>query len=176
MKKFNLKLEISYSVSNLDLYKLFNNKIHIYDYNELSQFNNINQAFHPYDVIFLLFETKQNYGHWTCIINHDDRIEFFDSYGIFPDKERKYTNIEFRKQNNMMLPHLTALLYNSNKQIEYNDHKLQDMSKRNIQTCGRWCAFRYLCKDINIDSFARFFKNNKKYTPDELVTILTSYI
>lgn len=172
----SLKLKMKKALSNYDLYKLFDNKINIYTYNELTKFNNIDDAFDKFDVIFLLFETKKNFGHWVCLIKTEDFIEHFDSYGIFPDKELKYTNKSFRMKNNMMLPHLTYLLLKSNKKIEYNDHQLQSKKYKWIATCGRFCALRYMCKDYNIDVFADFFLRNKKYTPDEIVTLLTYYI
>lgn len=173
--KKDLKKKEMKALSNFDILKIFNNKVKIYTYNELTDFNDIFDAFYPYDCIFLLFETNKNFGHWVCLINKKNSIEFFDSYGIFPDKELKYSKISFRLNNNMLLPHLTALLYNCNKQIEYNDHKLQNIKNKYIATCGRWCVFRYMCKEFDIDVFANFFKN-KKYNPDEMITILTYFI
>ena len=154
---------------------LINNtpKSKVLTYNELTNYDTLDNLFDNKDVIYLLYESRKNFGHWCCLMKKDNgNIEFFDSYGIFPDQELKWTNKTFREKNNMILPHLTALLYNCPYQIEYNNHKLQKQEP-DVNTCGKWCLLRALSKDIcNIDKFASFFKNNKHFEPDELVVLI----
>ena len=68
------------SLSNFDLYNLFENKIHIITYKELLNFYDIEDVFYPYDVVFILYEQGPNYGHWVvlCWDKNKDIIYFFD--------------------------------------------------------------------------------------------------
>lgn len=166
-----LKKKMSYSLTSIDLLKNINYKAHIYRYSDLTKFNTIKKAFYPHHIIFLLYETKKNYGHWCCLLDKKNSIEHFDSYGIFPDDELKQTPLSFRMENKMELPHLTALLYKSKRVIEYNNYKLQEYNKK-IATCGRWCLIRAKYKDVDIDNFANIFLN-RKFSPDEIITLLT---
>ncbi len=168
------------ALSNFDIYKIFDNKVKIYTYNELTKFKTLDDAFYPFNIIFLLFETSRNFGHWCVICKKGNRekekIYFFDPYGIFPDQQLKFTKFLFRKYNNMILPYLTILLLKSNKNIEYNEHVLQNINNKSIATCGKWCCwFALLYKNVSIDSFARFFKS-RKYTPDEYISMITYYL
>lgn len=146
----------------------------ILTYKQLTNYKDIDTLFGKKDVIYLLYETIKNYGHWCVLMKKNDgNIEFFDSYGIMPDQELKFADDLFRMKNNMLLPHLTALLYMCPYHIEYNDHKLQSTND-NIATCGKWCLIRALTKDIcDIDIFADYFKNNKHFKPDELIVLFT---
>lgn len=172
----NLKELMNKALSNFDLYELFNNKCKIYTYNELTQYNTLKQAFNPYNIMFILFETKRNFGHWCVICQNKNNIYFFDPYGFFPDTQLKFTPDIFRIYNNMWLPYLTILLLKSNKQIHYNDYILQDIKNKSIATCGRWCSiYALLYNDISIDEFARYFINHK-IKPDKHITLLTHYI
>ena len=124
--------------------------------------------------IVILYETRKHYGHWCCLFrNNKNNIEFFDSYGIFPDDELKYATKSFRKKNNMMWPHLTYLLLSCPYKIEYNNHKFQKMSRK-ISTCGRWCLIRCLLSAVDIDNFYKLFKKYKD--KDKVALFLTDFI
>jgi len=156
------------------------NKARLLKYSELTKYNSLDTLFGKHDVVFILFETQMNYGHWVvlCRDRKNKKIYFFDSYGTFPDEQLKFTDDVFRVQNNMVLPHLTALLYKYDRkgwEIHYNDHQLQELGN-DIATCGRWVAvFATLFKDLTIDEFADLFLNEEK-SPDELITELTYFI
>lgn len=146
----------------------------IIKYNELSNYDNINNLLNSSKFIIILYETKMNYGHWCCIfLNNKNNIEFFDSYGCIPDLQLKYIPTVFRKQNNELFPHLTWLLINCNNKIEYNNYKFQK-NKKGINTCGRWCVVRCILSDLNIDEFYKLFKKYKN--KDKIITELTYII
>ena len=129
-----------------------------YPYSELSKFENIEDAFNGTNVMIVLYENSKNYGHFCCVLKRKKSYEFFDSYGIFPDFQLKYTSDYFRKNNNMLYPHLSYLLYSSDKKIEYNNYIFQSLNK-NIKTCGRWCLVRALLLNYDIDTFFDFIVN-----------------
>lgn len=171
----NIKQLIKYPLSNLDIYNFFNNKVNIYSYKELSNYNDLEDLFNNYNKVFILYEFYENYGHWCVLCKNINNIYFFDPYGIFPDKELKFSDYGFRKDNNMLVPHLTYLLLKSNKNIHFNNHKFQSFST-GISTCGRWCIiFCILFNNFSIDEIYSYFKN-KKINMDEYVTKLTFFI
>jgi len=152
------KLNKNYSLSNYDIYKLLNYKCKIITYSDLRKYNNIEYLINLSKFIILLYQhTDINYGHWcTFFINKNNSIEFFDSYGIMPDYELRFADNYFRKENNLLLPHLTALLMKSKRNIEYNNYIFQGKKSR---TCGLWVVCRCLFYKKNIDEFYNLFKN-----------------
>lgn len=156
-----------------EVLKLVDNKSNIIKYKELSNYNNLLDVLEPHGACIILYETKMNYGHWVCVVQRGDVIEHFDSYGLMPDDELKFVPKVFRMHNDMALPHLTSLLIDlpQNYKIEYNEYKLQAKGA-NIKTCGRWVATRINNKNIPIEQFAKYFKDDE-LTPDDIVVLNT---
>ena len=44
----------------------------------------------PWDNLVFLLRTEEDLRHWMAIKRNFDRISFFDSYGDFPDVQKKY--------------------------------------------------------------------------------------
>lgn len=161
--------------------KIIKGKANLLLYHQLKKYNNIDDALGKYGALILLYETRKNFGHWTCIFKRksyfsdDTVIEHFDSYGIMPDDELKFTEKYMRQINSEILPHLTALLYKSGYPIEYNNYQLQER-KKGISTCGRWVGMRLFFRDLPIEDFIKIFIGNRIYNPDDIVTLLTYII
>jgi len=153
------------ALSNSDIEKMIKTKVLIYP--DLFNYKNIYDILKPNGNFVLLYLTKENYGHWVCVIDHGKSIEFFDSYGIKPDLEFK--QIENRKELDEPFNYLSFLLLMSNKKIEYNSRELQEYSA-NISTCGRHCVMRILMKDIPIDEYGKILSMDLNKTPDQIVT------
>ena len=163
------------SLSGSDVLNLVDNKANLFTYPELVKFKNINQLLGKYRAAIILYLTSENYGHWVCLFQQDDNtLSFFDSYALMPDDELKFAPINFRKSHNQYYPHLTYLLYNSGLNVDYNNHKLQS-DKRDTTTCGRWVGARLVLRCLTNDQFAEVFLNNR-ISPDQLVTIFTSFL
>lgn len=161
------------SLSGGELLKLVNRKANLMTYPQLTKYDDIDKAMGKYKALILLYETKQNYGHWTCVFKRNNNtIEHFDSYGMKPDDELAFIPEYFRIVSNQELPHLTALLYKSGYNVEYNDKKLQ-IQKKDVNTCGRWVAMRIIFRNMNIDDFIELFKGTKYYSSDDLITLIT---
>lgn len=143
-------------------------------YSDLVNIEDLDQALDAVPFIFVLYEYKPNYGHWTCILktkgkNGKPVIEFFDPYGVKPDRQRKGLSDKIKNQYGMKYPLVAKLLKESKFPIEYNNHKLQKYDPE-IQTCGRWCMMRCVFNNYHIDEFKDLF-TNKKFSRDRLVTI-----
>jgi hypothetical protein len=121
--------------------------------------------------IILLYEIKNNVGHWTSILRTPEGIEHFDSYGYVPDDEFEFIPDKFKYESNQNYKYLLNLLYNANETINYNPYKLQ--GEPPIATCGRWAILRNLFNNLTIDQFANMINKTAKQlniSLDELVT------
>tara|TARA_R110001592_G_scaffold166009_2_gene400796 strand:+ start:1500 stop:2009 length:510 start_codon:yes stop_codon:yes gene_type:complete len=167
-----MDIELSKSLSGEDILNELNYKCNLVQYRDLKNYDNINDLLGKYKKCVLLYHTKRNYGHWTCLYEHDNIIYFFDSYGIIPDDELKFLHKDLKHELNSQHRHLTKLLYNQNKPVEYNEYQLQER-KPNIATCGRWVILRLKYPSISVDDFYNNFKFSKKYiSNDKLICLL----
>ena len=170
-----LKDLLSKSLSDEDILRLVDGKANLLLYPDLKDYTHIDDVLGVHKACVILYETRKNYGHWICVLKHNDKhIEVFDSYGTFPDDELKYIPENYRKESGQNHSLLTYLLLTSGCKIEYNHDKLQKF-KKDINTCGRWVAFRLKCRKLPLKKFVKIFKN-KKVEPDVLVGILTSIL
>lgn len=167
---------MDYSLSGKDLMEFCSGRAKIVTYPDLQSYKDIDELLKPHGVVFLLYEFKRFYGHWTLIYRRDDGgIECFDSYSYKPDEEFTFIPEYFRAINDMVYPRLTKMLLDSNKDIHYNNFKLQRESN-NIATCGRWCLVRLLFKHMDIDKFYKMMKFIRAKTGlsfDEIVFHMT---
>ena len=91
-------------------------KTNVLMYKELKSFPNIESLLVD-DSAVILYEKRPKNGHWVCLIRYINNgvptIEFFDSYGIFPDKEKKYISDSFLLESDQKKNTLAALLYDA---------------------------------------------------------------
>lgn len=163
--------EISRPLSGRDIVRLVGNRAKVMRYSKLQEYNNIEDVFGGGDAVIVLYESKRNFGHWTLILNRPENYEHFDSYGLKPDQELKFVPKPFKQQYYNDIPHLTLLLYKSEKPTHYSQYKLQS-EKQNVNTCGRWCVVRALLKRLSEDQFHELF-TGKGVNPDAVVTMVT---
>jgi hypothetical protein len=143
-------------------------------YPNLKKYKSIDQLLGPHKACVLLYETKQDYGHYVCVMKQgNNKYEFFDPYGDKPDGELKFIPENFREVSGQEYPHLCYLLYKSGGSVEYNDHKLQKKSQ-DVSTCGRHVACRINFRDTPLEEYVKRLKGVRGMTPDEVVTVLTS--
>lgn len=162
---------VGYSMSGNDLMMAVGGKARIMTYRDLAKCRTIDEALGEHDALFLLYETKPKYGHWTLVFRQGETIEHFDSYNHKPDAELDWVPMDYRKIANMLYPKLTKLLYDSGREIHYNDFALQAENGA-IATCGRWCAWRLQHRDRTAREFAELVADVKKQTgltTDEIV-------
>ena len=165
-------------LSNVDIINKLNGKTNIVMYPDLARVRKVEDIL-VNDSVVILYETRPNVGHWVCILKREDTIEFFDSYGIFPDKEKKYINKEYLKESGQENNNLIRLLLEAGKRyrIEYNNYRLQ-VKSGDVATCGRHVISRILLKNLSIEQFNKFMRGFKQYglTPDDVATIISEYI
>lgn len=165
---------LRYAISDADIRNItkVNN---IIPYKQIKNYNNIDELLGKNKVCFILFETDENYGHWTVIFRNNDLIEFFDPYGLFIENQKIY--IEDEKFIDP-INHLSILLKKSHYKISYNEIKFQNIDK-SIGTCGKWCIVRLLNRHKDLYDFEKMIKeDSKKYnlSYDELIVYIFFYL
>lgn len=177
-----IKKLMNVSLNDTQLMDLIEHKAKLILYPELHKYTNIYDVLGPYEACILLYESRPNYGHWTCVFKvKEDEIEFFNSYGDtekdegLPDSSLNFIPIEFRELSNQYHTYLSRLLLNSPFKLSYNQYKFQGIGK-GIKTCGRHVATRLNLRELPLDTYYEFIKqygNNLNLNSDEVVTLLT---
>lgn len=160
------------ALSDNEISQELQHKARVVTYDQLANYNSIEELLHPWGRCVILYPTGQNVGHWTCVFysrnNKGTRIiEFFDPYGISVDRE-------FRMTRQSSPHYLAKLLYKTRYDIEYNDHRLQAFS-RHVQTCGRHVINRLRNAMLPLDEYYKIFGPNNVtgLSADALVTRIT---
>ena len=163
------------ALSNKDIFKILKGKGNLVVYPDLIKYKNIDEVLGNDDMCILLFEARKNYGHWCCLWKIDNTVSFFNPYGGFPDDSLKFIPEHFAKISNQNYPYLSILLDESPYQLTYNERKYQKHGK-DIKTCGRHCAVRLLCRNMDDNEYFNYINYfTKKYNidPDAFVTLIT---
>ena len=112
LKKYNLRND---TMNESQLQKIYNYAIYARDSKIYSDKRFVN-----------IDDGSQNGTHWTCFIVKDNKSNYFDSFGVQPDK---------------------FLLKQLPKPIIYHNYRIQDINSR---LCGSYCLyFFYLIERIN---------------------------
>ena len=163
------------SLNPMEVQKIAQRPIAVLKYEQIDDFNNLQDLFQDTNCLLLLYETKLNTGHWVCLLSKPNEVEFFDPYGIEPDNQLLFTHIKFRKENDMDYPYLTDLLLKDPRNIIYNNKRLQMMTP-NIETCGYWCGFRMNKYDLGLDEFTNIFKGVPRESKDDAIVQVANKI
>jgi len=148
------------ALSDDEIFKALSGHTRIFLYKDIADAKSIDDLFGPYDSVVLLYEKEPKVGHWVGLLRNNGVIEFFDSYGIFPDGEKRYINNRFLKYSGQSFNKLASLLYDAWKKyrVEYNNYHLQVM-KNGVSTCGRHVISRIWNKHMNIYEYNEFINS-----------------
>jgi hypothetical protein len=143
--KPTLKSVKEYPLSDDDIRTVLGDNINIWNYPQLKELQSAEELFDDEGRAILLFpNVSPTAGHWTCLINKPNEIEFFDPYGDAPDTEQKGgMSVRRLEQLDIERPDLTRLLRASGKPVYYNTHQFQSNSP-SVASCGRHCSVRLL--------------------------------
>ncbi len=176
MKKNTVDYYESIALSDKHIFNILGGKNNLVLYPDLIKYSSIDEVLGPNGMCVLLFEAKKNYGHWCCLWKLDENtVSFFNSYGGFPDDSLKFIPEHFAEISNQNYPYLSILLDKSPYELTYNERQYQKKGK-GINTCGRHCSVRLICRHMDDDQyneFIKFFTKRYSINPDELVTLLT---
>jgi hypothetical protein len=173
MAEGGIKEVRQYPLGDDDIRKILGNDIKIWNYPQLKGLRNINEMFDAKGRAILLFpNVSPTSGHWTCLINRPNKIEFFDSYGDAPDTAQKDGMTKSRLEMlDVERPYLTRLLRASGKPVFYNNRQFQKEAG-NVATCGRHCCVRLLYAPYSIDKYNKIIESSGM-SPDDFVSGIT---
>lgn len=159
------------SLSGDEMQKLLPD-VKIFTYSQLFEIEDIDDMLFPTGSCVILYQTKKNYGHWTCMFVRKRTLCFYDSYAMVVDDPKRLEYIDDKILVKMNETHafLAELMKNSRyPYLDCNEYRFQ---AKNTTTCGRHVICRLWLRDFNNDEYNNFM-HSTKLSPDELVTVLT---
>lgn len=160
-------------LTDADIRRLTNDELKIMMYEELLNYNTIDEVFGNYNGICLLYENSSaNSGHWTLLYKlNQTTLYFFDSYSFQLDSEIKWSKYLVKK-GFKTYPALTVLIKKSGYKLQQNQIRYQQL-ENGVNTCGRHIICRWNYRHLNDQQYSTFIKGNRHYGADFFVTILT---
>ena len=163
------------SLSDEDILTIVDNKANLMAYEDLENYNNIDDVLGQHRAVIILYQSDADFGHWITLFQHPTKpnvLIFFDSYSFKMDQELKFSKFNLRRHQGQVVPHLSHLIEQSNYKVESSDYKFQS-NRSHINTCGRWCAVRLLFRNMGVKKFQNFILNSFDMTTDDTVSFLT---
>jgi len=150
------------SISDTEL-KYYLPDCNIKTYPELRNIKDIEELLPKNDSYFiLLYLDTPNSGHWTTLKRFNNDIQYFCSYGTYPDKQMNWYGKALREELGESELYLTKLLNKTGLNVNYNDIDYQNKDNLDIVTCGRHCInFIKSKKDLK-----QYFKMMSKLKKD----------
>jgi len=149
------------SISDTELKFYLPNSI-IKTYPELENIDDIEQLLPENGSYFiLLYLDTPNSGHWTCLKRFNDDINYFCSYGTYPDKQMNWYGKELRDKLGEDKLYLTKLLNKTGLKVNYNDIDYQNDQNLDIVTCGRHCI-NFIKSNKDLKEYYKMMKKLKK--------------
>jgi hypothetical protein len=144
----------------------------IYKYNELNQYNNIEDLL-PYDKSYfiLLVESDYNYGHWVSVSRINNTIQYHDPYGLYPSSPLGWNTKEKNETLGQQHKYLNDLFDKTPLKVVYNCYDFQNNNK-DIATCGRHIVLYLLLlkeKSLSLEEYVKLIKK-QKINPDLLIS------
>lgn len=152
--------------------------VNIILYEDLPKYKTIESALGKQGLIILYPVKNSTHGHWTCVFRNpnDNKIYFFDSYGYVPDDQLGFmSNKAIKHFDPRDFMYLTKLLYNTDREIDYNNYQFQS-DDPNVTTCGYWCLARLSFRNLNSEEFYDLFHKERGVNPDYLVQYYVNYL
>jgi len=170
----DIKVHIRTPMSDSDLRLILGADLKIIQYSDLSNVQFLSELLpKPTDYLILLYETSQNVGHWTALLRYHNLYEFFDPYGMMPDKALTWIPAQRRKMLGQSEPYLSELLDKTDNWV-YNTTRYEKMNSK-VNTCGDHNChriYRLTHNDMDLKDYAEYMEHVKEEyhtTYDEIV-------
>ncbi len=168
-----IRAAIATPLTGADVKTLLGQDVSIITYDELQSVCQLGDIFDDEGRCMLLYLIgSKTSGHWVCLQDYGQTVEFFDPYGGDgrPDSQLKWVPASKRVELGEDSPLLMKLIRESGKRLKYNKALLQQDSPQ-VATCGRHSAVRLLRKADPLESYTRWLLSTGN--PDETVAEIT---
>ena len=148
------------------------NKSYIIKYSDLSEYDNLSDAFGSKPFINILIESQTNSGHWVCMYRPSpNHYVYFNSYGKKYDDDTDFIS---RLKNKILGNDVNTIrnLFDVDDKVDYNHIKYQGTKS---QVCGRYVInfVRSMKNGLSLKDYQIFLKSSKKGTYDDTILKLT---
>jgi len=168
-----VKQNLNYALGDDDIMAICDGKVKIISYEDLHDYQTIDQLMEPYGAVIILYQATKEIGHWVAVLKHKNRtIEVFGSYGLKIDEQLEFSTYNMKLHGGTAEPHLTNLIDASGYKKIYNHTQLQSYNN-NIATCGRYASLRVRFRDMPMEKFVKLFTGASGLSNDEWTTALT---
>jgi hypothetical protein len=164
--------ELDEFLPNDSIKLIYSNLNNYVDWNDLTKNNKI-----KYIILLILHNEKE--GHYVCLINDDNYIEYFDPYGLDIAKHIDFNKPETNEYLGQGKNKLVDMLKQTNKKVIINKHEFQSLLNLDTNTCGRHCLYRMIAhkkKGYNLIKYYNYMKKLKKMTSLSYDEIVSYYI
>jgi hypothetical protein len=151
---------VNRALSDDDIRKILGGRCKILKYSALAGYDDLDELLTGLlDYAIVLYEEEENSGHWIGLLKYNNIIEFFDPYGLIPDKELSWLSMKTRRMLNQATPYLSNLL--RNERYIYNRVRYQNTDSY-VNTCGSHVChriYRLINDDMDLAEYHRFMKD-----------------
>lgn len=131
-----------------DVYEMSGKPITILRYRDIKNIIDLKRFMERNKYCLIHYQTegrvhKDIMGHWCALYYNLYGINYFDSYGKFPDETLNHIPQIYLKYSSQQYASLCELIIreiDKGTRIYYNDKRLQG---KYTQTCGIWCAYMF---------------------------------
>jgi hypothetical protein len=166
-------------LSGSDIQDAVDGQTKVIRYSAIHRFRTIDQLLAPYDSAVILYETREGFGHWTCVFlnRRTGVLEFFDPYGKPIDSQLDHIPPALKASTYQDYPYLAKLMLASPYKLTYNQKPLQKLGG-DVNSCGRHVAMRLVMRDLPISQYQQFLLQKKggALNPDGVVSMMTAFI
>jgi hypothetical protein len=92
------------------------------------------------DIVYILYESTLNSGHWVALARGEKAFYYFDSYGNKPGVPLSWNSPETNKELGQDQPTLVKMFSITKLPVYFNDYPYQSKKDTDIATCGRWAT------------------------------------
>ena len=86
---------VNKALSDEDIRTILGSNTKIIKYSELSKYRDLDELLpNLLDYVIILYEDNLDTRHWTGLLKYNNLYEFFDPYGLIPDKELSWTSLK----------------------------------------------------------------------------------
>ena len=165
------------ALSDKDIRRILGDKCKIIKYSELSQYNTLSELLPELiDYVVILYEDHLNSGHWVGLLKYNNMYEFFDAYGLMPDKELLWVDLKMRQSLNERIPYLTNLLKNERYMYNHVKYQLEDTY---VNTCGSHVVhriYRLINNNMYLSDYHKFMSDLSKQSKFNYDLIVSKFV
>ena len=165
------------ALSDEDIRRILGGRCKILKYGALSRYGSLDDLLPDLlDYAIVLYEEKENSGHWVGLLKYNNLFEFFDPYGLIPDKELSWVGLKTRRTLNEATPYMSILL--KKEHYVYNHVKYQNLDDY-VNTCGSHVChriYRLLHDNMDLEEYHKYMKETREETGSNFDVIVATFV